>query len=214
MFAQQEREVTRFLGIPVDGSKSEMIQKLKDKGFKTSSISEEILTGEFNGVEVNVHVAANNDKVWRIMVCDVNMWQSETSIRLRFNNLCQQFQNNEKYIWISASGFELPEEEDIDYEISVNDKRYEADYYQLPAHIDSTAVAEAIMPSLSKYTKEQLANPSIEVETEILTATWMYLYEISAKRPVWFMISKSLSGGYYISMFYDNKYNEADGEDL
>ena len=28
-----QREVTKFLGIPVDGNKSEMIRKLKEKGF-------------------------------------------------------------------------------------------------------------------------------------------------------------------------------------
>ena len=29
----QPKSVTKFLGIPVDGSKAEMIQKLKDKGY-------------------------------------------------------------------------------------------------------------------------------------------------------------------------------------
>ena len=31
MYAQ--KDVTKFLGIPVDGTKSEMIKKLKEKGF-------------------------------------------------------------------------------------------------------------------------------------------------------------------------------------
>ena len=30
-----QTDVTRFLGIPVDGSKTEMIQKLKEKGFRS-----------------------------------------------------------------------------------------------------------------------------------------------------------------------------------
>ena len=33
------------------------------------------------------------------------------------------------------------------------------------------------------------------------------------KKPVWFMISKYLNM-YYITMFYDNEYNRANGEDL
>ena len=45
LFAQVE--VTKFLGIPVDGTKSEMISKLKDKGFVDVG-AEGLLTGEFN----------------------------------------------------------------------------------------------------------------------------------------------------------------------
>ena len=47
-----QKDVTQFLGIPVDGSKSEMIKKLKDKGFKTVPWMEDVLTGECNGTEV------------------------------------------------------------------------------------------------------------------------------------------------------------------
>ena len=43
-----QNEVTQFLGIPVDGSKSEMIQKLKAKGFRYDS-ELDCLKGEFNG---------------------------------------------------------------------------------------------------------------------------------------------------------------------
>lgn len=39
------------------------------------------------------------------------------------------------------------------------------------------------------------------------------LMDISLKKPVWFMISNAF-GKYYISMFYDNEYNRANGEDL
>ena len=63
LYAQQ-RDVTRFLGIPVDGSKKDMIQKLKAKGFESSSIEyPDVLTGEFNGNDVNIHVVTNNISV-------------------------------------------------------------------------------------------------------------------------------------------------------
>ena len=41
------------------------------------------------------------------------------------------------------------------------------------------------------------------------------LQNISAtyNKSVWFMIAER-AGKYYICMYYDNKYNEADGEDL
>lgn len=60
----QTHYITKFLGIPVDGSKTSMIQKLKQKGFTYNSYAD-CLTGEFNGRKVNLFVATNNNKVWR-----------------------------------------------------------------------------------------------------------------------------------------------------
>lgn len=88
LFAQ--KDVTKFMGIPIDGFKPEMIQKLKEKGFVSSESDKNILEGEFNGTQVNVHIATNNNKVCRIMLCDAHQ-MDETNIRIRFNKLCQQF---------------------------------------------------------------------------------------------------------------------------
>lgn len=62
-FAQQ-KDVTSFLGIPVDGTKTEMKQKLIAKGFVPKEIGDfERLEGEFNGHDVKVYIATNNNKV-------------------------------------------------------------------------------------------------------------------------------------------------------
>lgn len=94
-----QKDVTKFLGIPVDGSKSDMVQKLKAKGFRTNPYNEDMLDGKFNGVDVNVFIATNKDKVCRIMVCDANS-VDERSIQIRFNKLCHQFENNSKYVTV------------------------------------------------------------------------------------------------------------------
>ena len=78
-----QQDVTRFLGIPVDGSKSEMIHRLKEKGFQYNQ-STGALRGEFNGLEVDIYVVTTKNKVSRIMVADVNT-VDETNIRIRFN---------------------------------------------------------------------------------------------------------------------------------
>ena len=91
-----QEDVTKFLGIPVDGSKSEMIQKLKAKGFTNTSSEKDILEGEFNGRNVIITIATNGNKVYRIMVQD-SYPVDEGSIKIRFNNLAQQFLNNKKY---------------------------------------------------------------------------------------------------------------------
>ena len=205
-----ENDVTKFLGIPVDGSKSEMIQKLKAKGFQYNS-KLDLLEGEFNGRDVEISVVTNNNKVYRIMVID-KIGSSESDIKIRFNTLCQQFENNKKYV--SFDDFILPEDENISYEMSINNKRYQASYFQQLEINDSISFAnEAILALLSKYTEEQLANPTEEMRQEFREATFSYMMDLYLKKSVWFMINERF-GKYYIIMYYDNGYNQANGEDL
>lgn len=219
MSVYAQKDVTQFLGIPVDGSKWMMIQKLKEKGFRNSTVGEDVLEGEFNGVQVHVHIATNNNKVYRIALADVST-KDETGIRIRFNKLCRQFANNPKYFSLRDDQT-IPEDEDISYEISAHEKRYGAVFYQKPAEMDSAALMKLFEPALlSKYTKKQLKKPTEEIQSEInhlileyRLATLRDRIENSDKRPVWFAISERL-GEYYINMFYENEYNRANGEDL
>lgn len=200
-----QKDVTKFLGIPVDGTKSAMIQKLKAKGFTYNS-TYDWLEGEFNGRNVQVSVVTNNRKVWRIMVQDAST-SNETDIKIRFNTLCKQFERNQKYMSLSDESQALSEEEDISYNMSVNNKRYEADYYQKP---DTTLTkADVQQYALSKYTQEQLANPTEEITKDL----FMYSLDLIRKKSVWFMINEKY-GDYRILMYYDNEYNHSDGEDL
>ena len=210
--AYAQQDVTQFLGIPIDGSKSAMIQKLKAKGFHANSYNKDVLEGKFNGMDVNIHIATNGDKVCRIMVCDANN-VDERSIQIRFNRLIQQFEKNPKYM--SLGNELIPDDEDISYNISVKNKRYEAIFYQQPAELsDTTLFREKLMPIiLKKYTAEELANPTEEMQKELMKISFDYMMDLCSKKPVWFMISE-LYGKYYITMFYDNEYNRANGEDL
>ena len=123
-----QKDVTKFLGFPVDGTKSEMIRNLKSKGFKVSNIGNtEVLRGRFNGADVNVGIVTENGRVFRIGLIDENEI-GETDIKIRFNNLCRQFKNNDKYV--SFEDYIITDNEDISHEILVNKKRYEAIFYQ------------------------------------------------------------------------------------
>ena len=205
LFIYAQQDVTKFLGIPVDGSKSEMIQKLKAKGYTSSPLDKDVLVGEFNGADVNIHVVTNNNKVYRIMICDVNNID-ERAIQIRFNRLCEQFVNNSKYSSLPLEEYMIPDDEDISYEITVHKKRYEAVFYQ---KTDETFIAKQIEAAFPQYTKEQLANPSEELRAEIVNFVTQYI----SKKAVWFMINERL-GKYCITMYYDNEYNNANGEDL
>ena len=209
-----QTDVTKFLGIPVDGDKSEMKEKLKSKGFTQSTYEEEdVLTGVFNGKEVDVFICTNNGKVCRIMLADTKS-VDEASIRIRFNVLCEQFKNNSRYCSLHEDDQKLKDDEDISYEMNANNKRYQAVFYQIP---DTSAVSfkEGIQSLIhSKYTKEQLENPSEEISEDVYRIATMYALEKIEKKPVWFMISEEEYGKYYITMYYDNEYNRANGEDL
>lgn len=125
-----QKDVTKFLGIPVDGTKSAMIQKLKAKGF-TYNQKEDLLEGEFNGEKVFIAVLTNNNKVWRIAVIEKKN-RDEAQIRIRFNNLLSQFENNSKYASHESNAM-LEENEDISYGITVKKKQYAAYFFQKQA---------------------------------------------------------------------------------
>ncbi len=210
--ASAQSDVTKFLGIPVDGTKSQMIAKLKEKGFTSTIFDSEVLEGEFNGHDVHVYVVTNNNKVYRIMLSDKNLL-SETDIKIRFNNLCKQFENNRRYA--SANDYTIPESEDIGYEMIVNKKRYQAVYYQAPEILqDSTRIASEFTNYMKKHlTAQQIENPTEADAAEIQKLLINYTADLISKKSVWFMISQNL-GKYSIAMYYDNEYNKANGEDL
>ena len=168
VFAQ--RQVTKFLGIPVDGSRTAMIQKLKDKGFTYNS-DIDVLEGQFNGKDVWIRVQTNNNKVWRIVVAYKDSYD-KGQIKAQYNSLINQFANNPRYKVLDAK--ELTDEDDIYREVSINKKQYQATFRQLPD------------------------DENIE------------------KRSVWFTFVENHNNfqKYIIAIYYENKYNEANGEDL
>ncbi|MDD7539070.1 MAG: hypothetical protein PUK03_00700 [Bacteroidales bacterium] len=139
VFAQ--KEVTQFMGIPVDGSPTEMIKKLKAKGFTTDEdfIQEvklglldwdepEVLSGRFNGEYVILGLKVETNEVWRIYLVDKDT-RDETQIKIRFNTLFRQFEGNGKYVpYVDEQT--IADDEDISYQMTVNNKQYEAIFAQ------------------------------------------------------------------------------------
>lgn len=209
LFAQED--VTKFLGIPVDGYKNEMRRKLEAKGYTWNSYKE-CLEGEFNGTDVNISIVTNNNKVYRIFVQDAYP-RSEADIKIRFNRLCQQFEKNKKYSSLGDSQV-ISEDEDISYEMSVHSKRYEAAYFQNPEQMDTLKMQAAMLEKMTnEIPAQELENPTEETQQKILRLTMEYAFEYLSNKQVWFMIDGS-ADRYRILMYYDNKYNQADGEDL
>lgn len=124
-----QKDITKFMGIPVDGFKKDMIQKLKAKGFEYDN-EIDLLTGEFNGEKVNIFVATQSNKVWRIVVADA-IERNEHDIKIRFNNLYDQFNDNPKYVPKLEDNDYISEDINLAYEMKVRNKRFEAGFMQM-----------------------------------------------------------------------------------
>lgn len=202
-------DVTQFLGIPVDGYRPDMVNKLKSKGFTINQFNSEILDGEFNGRNVNVFIVTNNNKVWRIVVADAND-QNEGDIRIQFNNLIKQFSANKNYISQSDSilkAYTIPESEDISYEMAIKNKRYQAVFYQKSLMYDSLKKEADILLAKKKRGEEEEQRLD-----DLIVRKFSETIKCFDKQ-VWFAIMQR-SGKYYLTLFYDNVHNKANGEDL
>ena len=204
-----QKDVTQFLDIPVDGYKPEMIQKLKSKGFTINQNKKDALNGEFNGTDVNIYIVTNNNKVWRVAVLDAIL-TDETDIKIRFNNLIQQFAKNKRYSTEADSTiakYTIPKDEDVSYEIAVHKKRYEAVFYQKSLKYDSLVNEKEIL-----YAKEKLNDKEKERVGDLIIETFRETMN-GLNKQVWFTIDEDY-GKYRIVIYYDNGYNKANGDGL
>jgi hypothetical protein len=187
----------KFLGIPVDGSKYEMIQKLQKKGFKYDRTND-MLTGKFNGKESNIYISENYGKVDRIFVADADV-VSASQIIINYNNLLYQFKKNEKYAEIQENK-PIPENENVSYEMSVRNKNYDAQFFLKPQFTDEE--------------KQEFAAKAEEIDDEdALGELLMGTLTDKITGMVWFRIAE-YRGNYYICLYYDNLKNRPNGEDL
>lgn len=207
-----QQDVTQFMGIPVDGTKNQMIRKLEAKGFERLYYDSDVLTGEFNGHDVTIFIDTNNGKVSRLIVLyakDV----SERVVKTLYNNLCYQFANNNKYLGMPIE--EIPDGENIAYEMSVNGKEYTGLLLQKSIGWGVGDYPENIVSIIKdKYSEEYIDNHPEEIKKEV-ERLYDVEMQITSNKIVWFTIIKGeYSDEYSIAIYYQNEYNIANGEDL
>lgn len=122
----QNSGVTQFMGIDVDGTKTEMIQKLKQKGFVYNSTLD-VLEGEFNGKDVYIMMSTNKNKMHRIYIHYYDT-DDESYALTQYNKLFDQFYESSKYTL--NYGAHIKQSENIEYEMRVNYKTYGAIFLQ------------------------------------------------------------------------------------
>ena len=144
----------KFLGIPIDGTEAQFVSKLKNKGFIYNGANKSY-KGQFNGHNVDVYIHTNHNIVDRVYVAFPRT--SEQDIRRQFNSLLSQFEETGKYLPLSINE-EIPSDEDISHEITVNNKRYQAIFSYFDADRDQQEFMNAMLDKFSDfYTEEQLA---------------------------------------------------------
>ena len=215
VFGQSESTL-KFLGIPVDGSKSEMVEVLKSKGFEYDSESD-FLIGDFNGKKSEIGIVENHGKVYRVVVFDANTYDAG-EIRIRFNNLIHQFENNDKYFYIFPNDI-IPEDDDIHYEILVNKKQYIAEFRYNPLYgndeLRDRLINEAVEESKENIKDEkdiEFYSDKDNYDKLISSIVSLKVIQMS-NSSIWFKIFEHY-GKYYIGLYYDNLLNAPNGEDL
>ena len=226
VFGQSESTL-KFLGIPVDGSKSEMVKALKAKGFEYDSESG-FLIGNFNGKKSQIAIAENHGKVYRVVIFNADTYD-EGQIKVMFNNLIHQFENNDKYFYIFPND-PIPEDEDIHYEILVHKKQYIAEFRYNPLYgndeLRDRLVNEAVEEhklfleenkdekTIGGITYEEFYSDKDNYNQLISSAVGLKVIQMSmSNNSIWFTIFEHY-GKYYIGIYYDNLINSPNGKDL
>lgn len=162
-FGQNEGAL-KFLGIPVDGTASQFATELKSKGF-TYSTTTEGYKGQFNGKSVDVFIHTNHNLVDRVYVAFP--FTNEEGIRVEFNSLLGQFEDNNKYMDLCLNK-EIPADDDISYEITIKNKRYQASFSYFNPDRDLIEFSDALLDKLSSFfTEEQLAKLKVVFKKSI-----------------------------------------------
>lgn len=152
-FAQNVDPI-RFLDIPVDGSEAQFIEELKAIGFTFNDETYGYM-GQFNGQTVNVFVHTNHNVVDRIFVAFP--FHTAKNVKTEFNNLIDQFNSDKIYTDLVLND-KIPTDEDIAYQITVNNKCYEASFSFFSPKHDPMPMLDALLEKCSEFfTTEQMA---------------------------------------------------------
>lgn len=196
-----------FVGIPIDGTKAQMIKALEGKGFN-SKFREE-LTGMFNGEEVTLYISTNHGIVDRIRV-RYPYYSAENDVRVKYNTLLSQFNRNAKYISINPRT-EISAKESISDKRSENTKYYDAIYFYLNPETDANGWVATLKQEYQNHYHKALAALSYEEMEEALMCLPTKVSS-AVCGIVWFAIVDTFP--YEININYINFKNRPRGEDL
>ncbi len=129
--AATAQEVTKFLGIPVEGPSWRMTRALLKKGYERLNYDNRHLRGIFNGRECEIFiVTGNGGDVFRIIVKGDVGTAGRTAAD--YNDLLLQFNANDRYIE-DGQNRPIPPGEDVYRKMVDGSQEYRASFLQNPA---------------------------------------------------------------------------------
>lgn len=198
--------VTQFLGIPVDGPKSEMIQKLKAMGYEYVE-GEDFFTGYYFGNPVYLFIQTNNDKVSRIILYDINQ-RTEEEIKYRFNALYDKFATSDRYVRLGKKDVILTEKDKLAYEMKQHNRIHKAVFRQIKETDPDLNMSMATAPAVGvrQIELDKLKFDYKERRRRMHARAIGYVNrhnQESFPSQVWFVISERF-GKFGMVMLYDN----------
>ena len=209
-FAQESNNGTlKFIGIPIDGPKEQLIEKIKAKGFRGSPYHE-YLEGQFNGRNVQIYVKDNHGIAWRVFVAfpKTNAYR----VRFEYNQLLNQFLQNDKYFPLEPFE-EIPHDEDIPYEMTVHNKDYSAGFGFISPDVFSKEEVEKFREKFDSFQAIEEYIDLKEYLNDEDASNVLNMFGSLINSCVSFTILQA-SGEYLIGLYYDNLKNAPRGEDL
>ena len=219
----QNDGVIKFLGIPVDGTKDEMISKLKQKGFTFDD--NDMFEGEFNGDNIYGGIQTYNNKVYNIRFFYNTSGFSKSIIIHKFNSLVLKYDVNEKYLsninfdkeMNDIDTYQIDTYEDIGYEMKKG-KIYKAQYYYIfdKDLSDTTGFYQFKTESLRKYrTLAEAYGKNIdEFINDSTLPMFYYMHRLEQDMVQFYIIDGMDYGKFNIMIDYYNRRNAPNGEDL
>ena len=209
VYAFGKEETIRFLGIPVDGPKSEMIRKLQAKGYEYVS-EEDFFMGFYMGDPVYLFLQVVNEKVSRVIVYDIEQ-RTEEEIKYRFNSIYGRFASNRRYERLGKKNRILSPEDKLAYEMKRHKYVHKAVFKQVRVDEADAEIAKTSAPAVGvrPVDMEQIKGDYRERRRRMHARAIGYVNRHtteSYKSQVWFVISERF-GKFGVVMLYDNVLN-------
>lgn len=217
--------VIQFMGIPVDGTKTEMISKLKQKGF-TYDNANDVFNGEFDGQEIIGKISIYKNKVYSIRLTYDVYGFNKSLVISKYNSLVQKYDLNKKYysnisFELDLKSYMIDSNEDISYEMT-NGKSYTAKYYYKYGKdfSDTTGLFQYKTELYNTihhiaYSRGEIYEKELLDDLDDETIKAFFFVDKLEQDVVGFYIVDGVNiGTYNIVIDYINKRNSPNGDDL
>lgn len=197
-----------FFGVPVDGTKSDFINALTSKGF-AYDIDEEGMFGEFEGESAFVHISENKaGKIYQIMVYFHTKESGKECIEV-YNKVVNRFNADSTNYWSFYEEELISENVNLDSLLKENDGEMWAEYL-LTQEIDTVAYLQNTFAALlSKFTEEQLKNPTEEQRQETISIMQQEVSKLHNGRAFLALLKDpDEEGKYCVILYIYNQKNE------